>query len=38
MAQVEPQFVPLEFTAADNKPLRYGIGFREKNARRKDAP
>ncbi|MGH8076228.1 MAG: molybdopterin oxidoreductase family protein [Lysobacter sp.] len=38
MAEVEPQFVPLEFTAADNQPLRYGIGFREKNARRKGAP
>jgi anaerobic selenocysteine-containing dehydrogenase len=38
LAEVEPQFVPLEFTAADNKPLRYGIGFRERNARRKEVP
>jgi len=33
LAQSEPQFAPLAFTAADNQPLRYGAGFRKKNER-----
>ncbi|MHB8913189.1 MAG: molybdopterin dinucleotide binding domain-containing protein, partial [Lysobacter sp.] len=36
LAQSDPQFAPLAFTTADNQPLRYGVGFREKNSRRKD--
>jgi len=37
-AQTQPQFMPLEFTAADNQPLRYGAGFRQKSLRRKTDP
>ncbi len=28
-----PQFAPLEFNAADDRPLRYGAGFRKRNER-----
>jgi len=38
-ATSEPQFAPLEMGSADNRPLRYGAGFREtsrKNSNRKD--
>lgn len=30
-AQSEPQFAPVGFAAADDRPLRYGVGFRRKN-------
>ena len=33
LTQTQPQFMPLAFTAADNRPLRYGAGFRKKPTR-----
>jgi hypothetical protein len=32
-AQSTPQFAPLGFHEADEKPLRYGAGFRRKHSR-----
>ena len=33
LTQTQPQFAPLAFAAADDRPLRYGAGFRKKNER-----